>query len=392
MLLISCLASVFLYLFYTGKIQAYDRNIQLLSEQLEHCFVNQTNTLAGHYSVRLQSFINTNQNIIKAFKLRDRERLYNLTLPRFNALKKENEFLLGFTYILPDATILLHMQKPDFFGDSVSHIPFAQHVLKKKKTSIGFAITKIGAFYRIVSPVYVDDTFIGAIGWAFKVSLLAEHISKFQNVAFGIFADSERYKKLVMQDKELVEISEHALIKTSENVDIFRKLPTDFNLHAPNQIVTIDNRNFVIHSDQMKNFAGQHVGDILLASDITAETTLFRTQIIDSIVVTLMTLALSFIILYLSFNRLLGKIEKLNETLEIRVEERTKELQESLDKVKVLSGLLPICASCKKIRDDKGYWNQIESYIRDHSEAEFSHSICPKCAKELYPDFIKKND
>lgn len=62
------------------------------------------------------------------------------------------------------------------------------------------------------------------------------------------------------------------------------------------------------------------------------------------------------------------------------------ELQEALSKVKQLSGLLPICASCKKIRDDKGYWSQIESYIKEHSEADFSHSICPECAKKLYPD------
>ncbi len=63
-----------------------------------------------------------------------------------------------------------------------------------------------------------------------------------------------------------------------------------------------------------------------------------------------------------------------------------EKLQQALAEVKTLSGLLPICSSCKKIRDDKGYWNQIEAYIRDHSEAEFSHGICPECAKKLYPD------
>lgn len=68
----------------------------------------------------------------------------------------------------------------------------------------------------------------------------------------------------------------------------------------------------------------------------------------------------------------------------------TKELQDALNKVKQLSGLLPICASCKKIRDDKGYWNQIEVYILDHSEAEFSHGICPECMKNLYPEQYKK--
>ena len=71
-------------------------------------------------------------------------------------------------------------------------------------------------------------------------------------------------------------------------------------------------------------------------------------------------------------------------------EKLIKELQDALAKVKKLSGLLPICASCKKIRDDKGYWNQIETYIREHSEAEFSHGICPDCGKELYGRFYKE--
>ena len=69
------------------------------------------------------------------------------------------------------------------------------------------------------------------------------------------------------------------------------------------------------------------------------------------------------------------------------------ELKEALIRVKVLSGLLPICASCKKIRDDEGYWNQIETYIRDRSDADFSHSICPACTKKLYPELnLPTND
>ncbi len=71
-------------------------------------------------------------------------------------------------------------------------------------------------------------------------------------------------------------------------------------------------------------------------------------------------------------------------------EEREKliaELQEALSKVKQLSGLLPICAGCKKIRDDSGYWNQLEHYLRTHSEAEFSHGLCPDCLEALYPEF-----
>lgn len=63
-----------------------------------------------------------------------------------------------------------------------------------------------------------------------------------------------------------------------------------------------------------------------------------------------------------------------------------RELQEALEKVKLLSGILPICCSCKKIRNDQGYWEQLEVYIRDHSEADFSHGICEECKKKLYSD------
>jgi len=66
-------------------------------------------------------------------------------------------------------------------------------------------------------------------------------------------------------------------------------------------------------------------------------------------------------------------------------------LEASIKEIKLLQGILPICASCKKIRDDKGFWNQVETYITEHSEAQFSHGICPECAKKLYPEFTREH-
>ena len=87
---------------------------------------------------------------------------------------------------------------------------------------------------------------------------------------------------------------------------------------------------------------------------------------------------------------ILSSIEDITERKRAE-EDRDKliaDLQKALLEVKTLKGIIPICASCKKIRDDKGYWNQVESYIHDHSEAEFSHGICPECMKKLYPEFV----
>ncbi len=94
---------------------------------------------------------------------------------------------------------------------------------------------------------------------------------------------------------------------------------------------------------------------------------------------------------------MLGAIETLRDITATKQSEQEREkliseFKEALAKVRTLGGLLPICASCKKIRDEKGYWKQIESYLSDHSEAEFSHSICPECAKRLYPDYDLYSD
>jgi len=87
----------------------------------------------------------------------------------------------------------------------------------------------------------------------------------------------------------------------------------------------------------------------------------------------------------------LMELKRLNAELESCLEEHRQLIQqhqEALERVKLLSGLLPICSSCKKIRDDSGYWNQIEEYIRDHSDAQFTHSLCPECVRRLYPELF----
>jgi len=79
--------------------------------------------------------------------------------------------------------------------------------------------------------------------------------------------------------------------------------------------------------------------------------------------------------------------------LRIYMQDRTNlifELQNALSDVKELSGILPICASCKKIRDDEGYWRHVEEYLIRHTNAEFSHGLCKECSKKLYPQFYKE--
>jgi hypothetical protein len=81
-----------------------------------------------------------------------------------------------------------------------------------------------------------------------------------------------------------------------------------------------------------------------------------------------------------------------NKETAARREEALRERAEALEDLKVLSGLLPICAWCKKVRNDQGYWTQIEAYISKHSEASFSHGICPECVEKFYPKVSRKKE
>jgi len=113
--------------------------------------------------------------------------------------------------------------------------------------------------------------------------------------------------------------------------------------------------------------------------------------------VTVLIIGVAVFSYYYEFTRSETERALVRDIAERRRMEKEKEkliyqLQGALAEVTNLSGLLPICSSCKKIRDDKGYWNQIEAYIQKHSGAQFSHGICPDCAQKLYPEIYRKSD
>jgi hypothetical protein len=136
---------------------------------------------------------------------------------------------------------------------------------------------------------------------------------------------------------------------------------------------------------------GRFLGALEIYYDITqtqkSVQKLLRISFLIVIVLALSVLFLAIVGIFKEKRRLMERRRAENER-----EQLIEELQEALSRVRTLSGLLPICSSCKKIRDDRGYWNQIEAYISDHSEAEFTHGICPECMKNLYGISMEDTD
>jgi sigma-B regulation protein RsbU (phosphoserine phosphatase) len=91
-------------------------------------------------------------------------------------------------------------------------------------------------------------------------------------------------------------------------------------------------------------------------------------------------------------SELRARVEVGRRMIEMRatLADKVQELALALEQVKTLRGIVPICANCKNVRDDQGYWNKVETYFREHTEAEFSHAVCPDCMTKLYPQFNER--
>ena len=113
-------------------------------------------------------------------------------------------------------------------------------------------------------------------------------------------------------------------------------------------------------------------------------TSRFQEAALDSILLLLFFIPVLYIFFYKPFRIDIKEREK----AEIEKDAAIAKLESAIVEIKVLKGFIPICANCKKIRDDEGYWQHVEKYIRDRSEVEFSHAICPDCSKKLYPGFL----
>ena len=147
---------------------------------------------------------------------------------------------------------------------------------------------------------------------------------------------------------------------------------------------------FLIAMSTLIIMSGYETVKQLLHPDIS----IWESHVITIVFSTFIATVVAFVALrkYEDINKRLSDEIIEHKRLEEERESLIAELRGALDNVKTLSGFLPICASCKKIRDDQGYWNQLESYLHEHTDMDFTHSICPDCSKKLYAEYHRDAD
>ncbi len=282
---------------------------------------------------------------------------------------------------------------PDsFVGKNYGFRPYFTKAIHGNPTvymALGVTSGKRGIYYS--HPVYSSgrEKPIGVVVIKASIELIEKDFMNLRAAGAAVLVDPYGIVFISSRDEWLYQsLWETSLKETSDiaKTKQFGKGPWNWTgMKQKDKNIAVDTlgNEYRIHIQKLVNYPGWDL--IYLHSDYRVLEEII-VPIRRSIGVGVVTLCIIFgsivFFLYVKANASIVQRKKAEQALEF---EKNK-LQDALSKVKELSGMFPICASCKKIRDDKGYWNQIESYIRDHSEAEFSHGICPDCAKKLYPD------
>jgi len=294
------------------------------------------------YDVRLDALVG-NEQIIKAFFKKEREKLYRIVLPFHQSLEAENINYSNMHFHLPSGISFLRMHKPEEYGDDLKFIrPIILEVHKDNKAVHGYEIGKHGLFYRVAKPVFFNDDYIGALEIGIKVKQVAENIERILNVKVARFIDDSILNEEFSKNCKEELIIQGNSLNTYENNSLFRSIfkTYNFNNTSPQSSDVNDIHRILFRSGQLKNYLGETIARFIVSQNITREIHEFNSFIYRSVILTMILITGAYVILHFSFGTYIKKIIELNKTLENKVLLRTKDLTEVTDKLQITNAEL----------------------------------------------------
>jgi len=372
-------------------------------DQLFKGMLNQEAKLMGN----IIDFSAKDKKLQTAFLKKDRAELHRNAMPLFNDIRAKYQ-ITHFYFLTSDKTCFLRVHNPSRHSDVIQRITTDQAVHKKDQAH-GIELGPFGTFtLRTVHPWRVSGEIVGYIELGRELGDITPELKK--NIGTELLfainkstlnrdkweeglqmtnrsGDWDLFPRHVISDRTLADVP----IKLNEYLRQSHDSDEAFLFK-----VSEGKRYYRGGFTPLLDAGNRNIGKIIVLKDFTKEEKALQKLTVLLVVICLIfggILSGSFYLyidhiqdrLLIARNKLKAEIAERIQT-EKRKEQLISNFEEALDTVNTLSGLLPICAYCKNIRDDKGYWNRIETYIQNHSDAEFSHGMCPDCFKKHHPD------
>jgi len=335
-LLMIVLSSISLYITINEKNNSLDKELLYKKHKIQLVYLKYLEKLKLKYSNKIK-IIQNDKKILELFAKRDRENLNKMVQPYFEELKKDEKNFELICFGLPNNKAFLRAHKPNFFGDDISKVQSVKKVNELKKEINGFMITKIGLYYRINTPVYYKDKYIGLISYGINIGYVNDYILKNFNSEVAILIDTKKYSNKKWFSKiNNGEIDNYTIINStskfiSENI---KSISLDNS-----STIKIKQKEYLIHKDNyIYDFNNNKIATIMLIQNITNEKKEFNKYIISLVLFSIILMTIIIFVLINSFNKMINKIisindevHSLNDSLEKKVAIRTKELEHQIE-------------------------------------------------------------
>lgn len=328
-LVVIILATVFVYQGILLHSRTIDQIILLEEESIDATIKGITRYSFAPYKERLSNLLTTKKFIAKTFSDRDRDKLYELTLPLYKALKRENKHLHVMHFHLPDGRTFLRMHNRQKFGDDLSKIrPAVQHVHKEKTPLTCYEVGIHGAYYRIIFPVFHQGSYVGALELGIRIHTFIDSLREKLSDPLTTFYVSEQWQKVTApREGKFIAFGEHIL--NTHNELIFSQLPADLDLSVDNQRLTIAGKNYLLHAyPVIHDFQGKLIGGFIVLQDITQALANKKAFVFKTIIFACLLFTIALIFLNFSFSRLIGKLERSRSNLKNTVNKLALEVEE----------------------------------------------------------------
>jgi two-component system NtrC family sensor kinase len=397
-LVFGLLFSAFAYNNYKNLQDEFSHDVERHLEGIQQLFDKQVESETELLSSIL-GLVAKDERLQKAWTAKDRNSLLKLSAPLLKEMGAKHR-ITHFYFHNPDRTSFLRVYDPDRFDDVVNRFTLLETV-RTGQISAGIELGKLGTLtLRVVHPWQINGKIVGYIEMGEEIDHIIEKLHNILDVELYIsiyksFLKEENWKagmRLLNRQNDwnfspYAVIVNQSLKNIPESLNVFlEKGKHEYMEMATDLKLSIDQFDYRVGVVPLFDAGEREIGDIIILYDVTARLSSFK----KTILIIVGYSALAGLLLFVFFSVYLGKLESqiidYQNNLELTVKDRTRELTDALSEIKTLRGIIPICSNCKEIRDDEGMWSQIETYISDHSEAEFIHGICPNCEKKLYPD------
>ena len=403
-LVFGLLLSAFAYIEYINLQNKFSHDVERHLDDVQELFEKQIESETELLSTILE-MVAKDEGLQKAWETKDRNFLLQLSAPLLKEMGAKHR-ITHFYFHNPDQTNFLRVYDPDRFGDVVNRFTLREAV-KTGQSSAGIELGKLGTLtLRVVHPWQIKGKIVGYIEMGEEIDHVIEKLHNILDVELYIsiyknFLKEENWKAgmRLFNRQNGWDLSPYAVIVSQsinnvpKSLNVFlEKGEHDYMEMATDLKLSINQLNYRVGVIPLFDAGEREIGDMIILYDVTEHLSSFK----KTILLIFSYSALAGLLLFIIFSIFLGKLESqivdYQNNLEQIVKDRTRELTDALSEIKTLRGIIPICCNCKQIRNDEGILSKIEKYISDHSEAKFTHGICPKCAQNLYPEYYRAED